>query len=67
MGAADELRRASGGLLLPAGAEARDDALGTIRRILSGDEVTKALDEGRRLAPDEWSPRAQPGAPVTRL
>ncbi len=68
VGAADELRRASGGLLLPAEASARDDALAAIRRILSGDEVATALDEGRRLALDEVVTEGRSLAPrVTSL
>ena len=52
LGAADELRRVSG-VLLPAEAEAREDALAAIRSTLSDDEVAAAIDDGRRLRLDE--------------
>ncbi len=53
LGAAEELRRAGGGLLLPAQADARDVALASIRRTLSDEEVAAALEEGRRLRLNE--------------
>ena len=40
-------------LLLPAEAEAREDALAAIRSTLSDDEVAAAIDDGRRLRLDE--------------
>ncbi len=52
LGAADELRRV-GGVLLPAEAEAREDALAAIRSTLSDDEVAAAIDDGRSLGLDE--------------
>ncbi len=64
VGAADELRRASGGLLLPAEAEARDGALAAIGRILSGDELAAALEAGRRLRPPEVLSEARSLAPL---
>jgi predicted ATPase len=53
LGAAEALRRASGSLLLPAEAAARDDTLGAIRQALVEHEVDTALEAGRRLRLDE--------------
>ena len=64
VGAADELRRASGGLLLPAEAAARENALAAIRRILPGEEVAAALEEGVRLSLDEVLTEGRSLAPL---
>jgi predicted ATPase/DNA-binding SARP family transcriptional activator len=59
LGAAGALRRASGDLLLPAEAAARDRAFAAIRKTLSEDEAAAAFDAGGRLALDEALAQAQ--------
>ena len=67
LGAADELRRAGGTLLLPALAEARDDALTKLGRTMHGDELAAALETGRSLRLPEVLIEARSLAPVTSL
>ena len=67
VGAADELKRASGTLLLPAVAEARDDALAAIGATLVGDELAAAREDGRRLRMDEVLTEMRSLARVTSL
>jgi tetratricopeptide (TPR) repeat protein len=61
VGAADELRRASGDLLLPAEAEARENALATMGQTMHGDDIAAALEAGRRLRPAEVLAEARSG------
>ena len=49
LGAAESLRRASGGLLLPADAAARDQALAAVQQTLPRDDIERALEAGSRL------------------
>jgi predicted ATPase/DNA-binding SARP family transcriptional activator len=68
VGAADELLRASGFLLLPAEADARENALAAVHESLSAEDVAAALDQGHRLALDELLTEGRSLAPpVTSL
>ena len=48
LGAAEALRRASGSLLLPSEAVARDDAFAAIRQALSDEAIRIAMNDGSR-------------------
>lgn len=50
LGAAENLRRTGGGVVQPAEAAARERALATIQRTLPSEQVTAALERGRRLS-----------------
>ena len=53
LGAAEAMRRVSGGVVRPAETAARDQALAAIRRTLADGELEEELDRGRRLTLDE--------------
>jgi predicted ATPase/DNA-binding SARP family transcriptional activator len=59
LGAAEALRRAGGGIVQPAEAVARSDALAAIGRTLDEQEVAAALEAGRLLSLDEVAAEAR--------
>ena len=66
LGAADTLRRVSGGIVRPAEERARAATLAAIREVLPDEALEAELERGRRLTLDELADEAR-GVPVAVL